>query len=240
MGSRPARQGGPLALGMAWPGCSNSCQQMPADNPVQLTSRLGFASPQNITFHPSCPSGPCRRQEAAARERQLAAQRAQHLPSLKQAHAATLPPARAASLRRLAARPVFPASAGLAAAVGQTTASISSLSGISTMQAGLESQQAFSPGALGGASAATRAQPGLPRLGSGRLGWREKREAEAARLVDQAYSHIKVRLARRSSVVWLPADAALSTSPARQAKLSQLAALYVDACRPPRPLAAGC
>ncbi|EFN56738.1 hypothetical protein CHLNCDRAFT_51510 [Chlorella variabilis] len=171
-----------------------------AKRETYLVHRLEASAADKIQEHR-------RRQEAAARERQLAAQRAQHLPSLKQAHAATLPPARAASLRRLAARPVFPASAGLAAAVGQTTASISSLSGISTMQAGLESQQAFSPGALGGASAATRAQPGLPRLGSGRLGWREKREAEAARLVDQAYSHIKATKATGGRLL-SPLDAA--------------------------------
>lgn len=134
----------------------------------------------------------CRRQEAAARERQLAVQHAQHLPSLRQAHAATLAPARAQSLRELAGRPVFPASAALAAAASQAAASTGSLSGISTLQAGLESKHAFSAsGALSGGS--SRGQQGLPLLGAGRPGWQERKQAKAAVLVEQAYAQVQVR-----------------------------------------------
>ncbi|KAI3427196.1 hypothetical protein D9Q98_007132 [Chlorella vulgaris] len=190
-----------------------------AKREAYLVHRLEASAAEKIRDHRL-------RQEAAARERQLAVQHAQHLPSLRQAHAATLAPARAQSLRELAGRPVFPASAALAAAASQAAASTGSLSGISTLQAGLESKHAFSAsGALSGGS--SRGQQGLPLLGAGRPGWQERKQAKAAVLVEQAYAQVQAAKAAPGGRLLSPLDAA------RQA--ARVRALGAAAAEEPSP-----
>jgi hypothetical protein len=110
----------------------------------------------------------------------------QHLPALRQAQAATRPAGTASALRKIAARPVFLASPALAAAVGQAAASISSLPGIASLQAGLESKQAFR--ALG-----TAAVLGSPSLrGQGKRG----AGTTAAAQKDAAFAQIQVGTGR--------------------------------------------
>lgn len=118
-------------------------------------------------------------------------QHAQRLPALKQVRAAIQPAGGAGLLQKLAARPVFPASPGLAAAVEQATASISSLPALNTLQAGLESRNAFSPGVIGSITGSSR-QNGAPALGAGRVGWQEKQRVAAMAHADNAYAHIQV------------------------------------------------
>lgn len=113
----------------------------------------------------------------------LAVQHAQHLPSLQQAKAAVRSASGTAALQKLMNRPVFPASPAVAAAVGQAAASIASLPGISTLQAGLESSKAFSPGDDSPAGSA------LVQVG-GRAALQGKRHAA---VVDAVYSQIQVR-----------------------------------------------
>ncbi len=128
----------------------------------------------------SQPVAPRRVQEAAARARELAVQRVQQLPSLQKARAAAQPASpTAAALRKLAGRPPCPASPGLAA-VQQAVGGVSSLSALSTLHAGLEA----------GLDAAAPAA-GAPKLGAGRLTWEGKRQAAAAKCVDQVFDQIQ-------------------------------------------------
>ena len=142
--------------------------------------------------HVCLPHMRCRRQDAASRERLAAVQRAQHLPAIKQAQAAARPASGAAALHKLACRPVFASSPGLAAAIEQAAAGIASLPGISTLQAGVDSGGAFSPGAAGGIA-------GLP--GTQRPGWQDRKRTAAAAQVDAVYAQIQVG-ARGAGRAW--------------------------------------
>lgn len=128
---------------------------------------------------------PARRtQEAAAKARQLAVQRVQQLPALQKARTAAQPASPvAAALQKLAARPGFPASPGLAATVQQAAANVSSLSAISTLHAGLECGLGDGPQAAGARA-----------LGAGRLSWHAKRQAAAAASVNEVHERIQASL----------------------------------------------
>lgn len=107
-------------------------------------------------------------------------QRVQQLPALQKARAAAQPPSpTAAALQKLGRRPPHPAFPGLTA-VQQAVVGVSSLSALSTLQAGLDS------GLVASASAA-----GAPQLAAGRLTWEGKRQAAAAICVEQVYGEIQ-------------------------------------------------
>ncbi|KAL4443954.1 hypothetical protein ABPG75_011691 [Micractinium tetrahymenae] len=148
-----------------------------AKREAYLVHRLEASAADKIAEHR-------RRQEAAARQRLLAAQHAQHMPALKQAVSAAQPASGAAALQKLAARPVFPASPALAAAVPHASAGLSSLPAISTLHAGLEAGTVLAPG-----SDALRS--GAPALGGGRATWLDKQRSAAAAAVQDVYGQIQ-------------------------------------------------
>ncbi|PSC75637.1 hypothetical protein C2E20_0967 [Micractinium conductrix] len=162
-----------------------------AKREAYLVHRLEASAADKIAEHR-------RRQDAASRERLAAVQRAQHLPAIKQAQAAARPASGAAALHKLACRPVFASSPGLAAAIEQAAAGIASLPGISTLQAGVDSGGAFSPGAAGGIA-------GLP--GTQRPGWQDRKRTAAAAQVDAVYAQIQAVKATGGALL-SPLDAA--------------------------------